>query len=206
MKPKRQIVLLVTWLSLMVAGLIVLPTSSDREQVASARETRSVTSTSKPNAVIVDDRVHIERANRSAIAARVTTTVATTTIPPTTTTTHYHPPTTKKPASTIAPKTTEPVVVGNDSGGNDYQSAVASYYHLPGNTYANGEKYDSSLAFAHKTMAFGTKVEFCFNGKCAVGVCKDRGPFIAGRTFDLNLALADAVGLRGVQTVRWRQA
>jgi len=86
-------------------------------------------------------------------------------------------------------------------------TAVASFYGLPyhGRLTANGEVYDmQKLTFAHKTMPFGTVVRFSYNGKSITGRCNDRGPFIAGRTFDLSYAMACSLGMvdKGVDAVQ----
>jgi rare lipoprotein A (peptidoglycan hydrolase) len=57
---------------------------------------------------------------------------------------------------------------------------------------------------AHRSMAFGTRIEFRYGGRTAVAVVNDRGPFIAGMTFDLGPGTAKALGFSGVQTVEWR--
>lgn len=56
-----------------------------------------------------------------------------------------------------------------------------------GDRTANGEPFDGSgLTFAHRSMPFGTMVEFCSGSSCVVARCNDRGPFIGGREFDLS--------------------
>lgn len=87
------------------------------------------------------------------------------------------------------------------------QTAQASWYGAEsGSRTANGEHFDgSSLTFAHKTMAFGTRVQFCRGGRCVVARCNDRGPFVAGRTFDLSRATFGAIAPlgSGVIEVKW---
>lgn len=90
------------------------------------------------------------------------------------------------------------------------QTAHASWYGAEsGSITANGEPYDGSdLTFAHKTMPFGTLVRFCYEGACVVARCNDRGPFIAGRDFDLSraaFALIAPLGA-GVVAVSWELA
>lgn len=58
--------------------------------------------------------------------------------------------------------------------------------------------------FAHRTMRFGTKIQFTYRGRSVVAVAKDRGPFIAGREFDLGPGTAKALRFDGVGRVRWR--
>ena len=74
-----------------------------------------------------------------------------------------------------------------------------------GNHMANGEVLTStSMIVAHKTLPFGTKVEINYNGKTALAVVKDRGPFIPGREFDLGPGIAKALGFSGVHFVNYR--
>lgn len=80
--------------------------------------------------------------------------------------------------------------------------AVASFYDDSGAT-ASGEHF--TYGFASLIFPFGTRIEFCFTS-CAIGIDQDHGPYIGGRTFDLNEELAQATGLinAGVGTVRYR--
>lgn len=66
--------------------------------------------------------------------------------------------------------------------------ALVSWYGAESGSHtANGDVYDpNGLTFANKTMAFGTRVRFCGPLGCVVATCTDRGPFVAGRTFDLS--------------------
>lgn len=92
------------------------------------------------------------------------------------------------------------------TGSGDWQTAVASHY---GRTFtgtgASGEKIGPySMIVAHKTLPFGTLVEFEYNGKRAVARVTDRGPFVAGRTFDLGPGVVRVLGFAGVHEVRYR--
>jgi rare lipoprotein A (peptidoglycan hydrolase) len=62
----------------------------------------------------------------------------------------------------------------------------------------------STIGLAHKTLPCGTRVLIGFRGKYIIAPVIDRGPYIAGRTWDLTAAAAKAVGLTsaGVGTVR----
>lgn len=57
---------------------------------------------------------------------------------------------------------------------------------------------------AHKTLPFGTRIQFEYKGRTCIAVVNDRGPFVAGRTFDLGPGTATALGFSGVATVRYR--
>jgi len=88
-----------------------------------------------------------------------------------------------------------------------WQSAFVSWYGpgFYGNTMAGGGTLTpDSMVVAHRSMDFGTKIEFRYNGRTCVAVVQDRGPFIAGRVFDLGPGTAQALGFSGVGTVEWR--
>lgn len=78
---------------------------------------------------------------------------------------------------------------------------VASWYGpgFYGNKTSDGTvlKRDS-LWVAHKTLPFGTKIQFTNpnNGKKIVLQVKDRGPFIQGREYDLTEAAAEYLGVK----------
>jgi rare lipoprotein A len=72
-----------------------------------------------------------------------------------------------------------------------YKTATISWYgdKFHGRKTASGERYNMhKLTAAHKTLSFGTKVEIVNpeNGKKVVVRITDRGPFVAGREFDLS--------------------
>ncbi len=76
-------------------------------------------------------------------------------------------------------------------------SGWASYYR-DGRLTASGERF-APLGFtaAHRTLPFGTKVRVT-NQKTGLSVVvrvNDRGPFVAGRSLDLSLGAARAIGL-----------
>lgn len=76
----------------------------------------------------------------------------------------------------------------------------ASYYadKFHGRTTANGEKYDKNkLTAAHKTLAFGTKVEVTNtkNGKKVIVKINDRMPKTNPREIDLSRAAAQTIGM-----------
>lgn len=88
-----------------------------------------------------------------------------------------------------------------------WNTAKVSWYGpgFYGNTMAGGGVLTtSSMVVAHRSMAFGTRIEFRYKGRTCVAVVNDRGPFIAGRTFDLGPGTAQALGFSGVGTVEWR--
>lgn len=77
------------------------------------------------------------------------------------------------------------------------QCGSASWYSLPGNRTANGERMNpSAMTAAHRSLPFGTKVKVTNqrNGRAIVVRINDRGPFIGGRIIDLSKAAASALG------------
>ncbi|MRS12257.1 MAG: hypothetical protein EG823_04195 [Actinobacteria bacterium] len=92
------------------------------------------------------------------------------------------------------------------TGSGEWQVGVASHYgyNFTGKG-ASGEVIGPySMMVAHKTLPFGTLVEFEYNGKRAVARVADRGPFIPGRDWDLGPGVARVLGFSGVRQVRYR--
>lgn len=89
-----------------------------------------------------------------------------------------------------------------------WQTARASWYGpgFYGNKTASGAVLTKGMMnVAHRTLPFGTRIEFRYQGRTCVAVVNDRGPFVAGRTFDLGPGTAAALGFSGVQTLEWRR-
>lgn len=94
----------------------------------------------------------------------------------------------------------------NLSGTGSWKTAVASHYgrNFTGRS-ASGEAIGPySMIVAHKTLPFGTLIEFEYNGKRAVARVVDRGPYVAGRTFDLGPGVVRVLDFSGVHEVRYR--
>lgn len=86
------------------------------------------------------------------------------------------------------------------------RQAEASWYGpgLYGNSTACGQTLrPSTLGVAHKSLPCGTKVTFAHHGHYVVARVIDRGPFVAGRTWDLTSATSEALGLTSVANVRY---
>jgi rare lipoprotein A (peptidoglycan hydrolase) len=84
--------------------------------------------------------------------------------------------------------------------------ATASWYGpgFYGNRTACGTTLTTgSMIVANKTMACGTRLHVCY-ARCVTAIVGDRGPYVAGREFDLAGATARAVGLSGVGTIRYK--
>lgn len=87
------------------------------------------------------------------------------------------------------------------------QLGHASWYSLPSNITANGERMNpNELTAAHRSLPFGTKVlvENLANGRSVVVRINDRGPFIGGRIIDLSKAAAASIGMVDSGTAKVR--
>ena len=93
------------------------------------------------------------------------------------------------------------------TGSGSWSAATASCYGdgSVGSHTADGETIAlDSMIVAHKTLPFGTLVEFEYHGQTGVAKVADRGPFVPGREFDLGPGIAHVLGFNGVDTVRYR--
>jgi len=87
------------------------------------------------------------------------------------------------------------------------QVGHASWYSLPANVTASGERMDpNELTAAHRSLPFGTRVlvQNLTNGRSVVVRINDRGPFIGGRIIDLSKAAAASIGMLGAGTAQVR--
>jgi rare lipoprotein A (peptidoglycan hydrolase) len=83
--------------------------------------------------------------------------------------------------------------------------AVASWYGpgLYGNHLAcGGTLQPTTFGVAHKALPCGTKVRLCVR-RCVTAPVIDRGPYVAGRTFDLTAPVRAAIGAGPIATVRF---
>jgi rare lipoprotein A len=90
------------------------------------------------------------------------------------------------------------------SGAANAESGIASVYSYEGDHTASGESaHPSTLTGAHRTLAFGTRVEVTNkrNGKTVVVRINDRGPFLRGRVIDLTPAAAQILDFSGLTPV-----
>jgi rare lipoprotein A (peptidoglycan hydrolase) len=92
-------------------------------------------------------------------------------------------------------------------GSGEWKTALASHYgpgsygvHLASGVVIGPD----SMIVAHKTLPFGTLVEFEYRGRRAVASVADRGPYVQGREFDLGPGVIRILGFSGVNNVRWR--
>ncbi|MDO8914895.1 MAG: septal ring lytic transglycosylase RlpA family protein, partial [Coriobacteriia bacterium] len=88
-----------------------------------------------------------------------------------------------------------------------WRTAKASWYG-PGfyghGMAGGGILKKSSRIVAHKTLPFGTLVEFSHDGKTIVVPVRDRGPYVSGREFDLGPGTARALGMYHTGTLSYR--
>jgi rare lipoprotein A len=85
-----------------------------------------------------------------------------------------------------------------------YRFAHASYYGpgLYGNGVAcGGTLLPGTMGVAHKTLPCGTKVKLRYHGRSVTVPVIDRGPYVAGRDYDLTEAVKERLGFPGVGTV-----
>lgn len=90
------------------------------------------------------------------------------------------------------------------------RTSEASWYGpgLWGNGTACGEVIlrPGTIGVANKNLPCGTRVLFGYRGKFIIAPVIDRGPYIAGRTWDLTKAASDAIGLTSAGVGRVRHA
>lgn len=85
-----------------------------------------------------------------------------------------------------------------------YRLAGASYYGpgLYGNGVAcGGTLLPHTIGVAHKTLPCGTRVKLRYRGRTVTAPVIDRGPYVAGRDYDLTEAVKERLGFPGVGTV-----
>jgi rare lipoprotein A len=85
-----------------------------------------------------------------------------------------------------------------------YRQAGASYYGpgLYGNGVAcGGTLMPATMGVANKTLPCGTRVKLRYHGRSVTVPVIDRGPYVAGRDYDLTEAVKERLGFPGVGTV-----
>ena len=76
-----------------------------------------------------------------------------------------------------------------------------------GNGTACGQKLTETLVgVAHRTLPCGTLVTFRYNGKTVTAPVIDRGPYAAGRTWDLSKGLCTLLDHCFTGTIEWKMA
>ncbi len=79
-----------------------------------------------------------------------------------------------------------------------FTESVASWYEDAGGTACG---FHAGMGVANKSLPCGTTVTFRYGGHTVTATVDDRGPFVGGRTWDLNQNTAGALGFGGVGTV-----
>jgi peptidoglycan lytic transglycosylase len=82
-----------------------------------------------------------------------------------------------------------------------YREAAASYYGpglYGGGLACGGTLQLGTLGVASKTLPCGAKVKFLYRGQTITVPVVDRGPYVAGRDFDLTAATRERLGFPGV--------
>lgn len=114
----------------------------------------------------------------------------------------------KPVAARPAARTTAPApTTAAAPAGTGWSTARASWYGpgFYGNTMAGGGILQpDSMVVAHRSLPFGTRIEFSYKGRTCIATVQDRGPFTAGRVFDLGPGTARTLGFSGVGTVSYR--
>jgi hypothetical protein len=77
---------------------------------------------------------------------------------------------------------------------NVYRLAEASWYGGGGGLACGGELTSTTMGVANKTLPCGTMVMLRYGGRTVQVRVIDRGPYVAGREFDLTEATRQALG------------
>jgi hypothetical protein len=107
-------------------------------------------------------------------------------------------------ALTSATRAKQPDARRAQPGGSWYNALAAPRPPRPGARTACGLKLGPrTMGVGHPVLPCGAKLFVAYLGKEVLTQVVDRGPLAAGHDFELTRALADRVGLHGVQPIRW---
>ena len=113
----------------------------------------------------------------------------------------------KKPAPpVVVPPSLRPATIAPGA----WMSGKASTYGIEGGRLVHehfaggGVLTREALVVAHKTLPFGSRVEFLYRGRTCIATVMDRGPYVNGRDWDFAPGVSSALGLSGVVTVQYR--
>jgi hypothetical protein len=85
-----------------------------------------------------------------------------------------------------------------------YKALAAPYTPIRRVRTACGQRIrKGTLGVAHPVLPCGVKIFLEFEGKRVLTQVIDKGPAVPGREFDVTRALADRIGLHGIEQVRW---
>jgi rare lipoprotein A (peptidoglycan hydrolase) len=79
-----------------------------------------------------------------------------------------------------------------------FRPGLASWYQDAGGTACG---FHAHYGVASLSLPCGATVRFAYGGRTVTAVVDDRGPYVGGRTWDLNQNTAAALGMGGVATV-----
>jgi rare lipoprotein A len=98
-------------------------------------------------------------------------------------------------------------IVGALSHRRPWRKVVVSTFGSPGDPLACGGTLRAGQAgVAHRTLPCGTKVELRRDGRTVTTHVIDRGPYVAGRTFDLTGPAASRLGIGNeLARIEWRR-
>jgi hypothetical protein len=85
-----------------------------------------------------------------------------------------------------------------------WRSALCSWYWEPQGLAGGGYLTSNAMIVAHKSLPFGTRIQFGYRGRSCFAVVMDRGPYVGHREFDLGPGTARALRFDGVDTVLYR--
>jgi hypothetical protein len=93
-------------------------------------------------------------------------------------------------------------------GGGWYRAlgAPAALPSKPRRTVCGHMLRVKTVGVAHPTLPCGAKIFIEYGDKRVLTEVIDRGPYAAGREFQLTKALADKIDLHGIQPIKWRFA
>lgn len=89
---------------------------------------------------------------------------------------------------------------------NDWYTGLAGVRTRPlaGSVSGCGTLLDpKTLGVGHPVLPCGAKLFLAYRGRTFLTTVVDRGPFAPGHDFEVTPALADVLGLSGLQTIRW---
>ena len=84
--------------------------------------------------------------------------------------------------------------------------ALASWYAEHGTGACGVGDVQAGYRFASLFLGCGTRIRFRHGASTVTATMSDHGPYVSGRTFDLNAALKAALGCSDLCIVRWGYA
>lgn len=94
-------------------------------------------------------------------------------------------------------------------GGGEWYTALAAPYAFGDDvekTACGVAAGPRTMGVAHPVLPCGAKITMSYGGTDVLTQVIDRGAGVPGREFDVTAPLANRLGLKGVQPIRWRFA